>query len=164
MAIVKRTLAAVNRDELPLQSFLTYRLARLNAMLNRQAGRILQQNGQLKIPEWRILALLAAHGELNGRMIGEIAGLDAGLASRTLFALEQRGLTVFSRRADDRRTLWACLTPAGSDLYARIRPLMQARQERLLATLSPEERVGIFRIIDKLMTSVEADLDEDRQP
>lgn len=163
MAIVKRTLAAADRDELPLQSFLTYRLARLNAMLNRQAGRILQQHGPLKIPEWRVLALIAAHGEMNGRMIGEIAGLDAGLASRTLFALEQRGLTVCSRRADDRRTLWACLTPEGSDLYTRIRPLMQARQERLLAALSPEERVGIFRIVDKLMTSVEADLDEDIQ-
>jgi DNA-binding MarR family transcriptional regulator len=164
MAVGKRTLAAVDHGELPLQSFLTYRLARLNAMLNRQAGRILNQHGPLKIPEWRILSLLAAHGELNGRRIGEITGLDAGLASRTLFALEQRGLTACSRRADDRRTLWACLTPAGSDLHARIRPLMQARQERLLAALSPEERVGIFRMVDKLMTSVAGELEMDNHP
>jgi DNA-binding MarR family transcriptional regulator len=158
--------AAVMTDmsDLPLQSFLTYRLARLNAALNRQAGQILQKNGPLKIPEWRLIALLAVHGEMNGRMIGDIAGLDAGLASRTLHGLEQRGLIACHRRGEDRRTVWARLTPEGDALHARIRPQMQHRQERLLAALVPEERLAVFRIVEKLMLSVEGDLAEEKQP
>lgn len=164
MAADKRHLTAMDGMDLPLQSFLTYRLARLNAMLNRQAGGLLQKHGSLKIPEWRVLSLLVAHGDLNGRMIGEIAGLDAGLISRTLHALEQRGLVTSERREDDRRTLWAALTPAGRALYDRIRPLMQARQQRLLAALSPDERVIVFRVVDKLMDAVEADFQMGKSP
>lgn len=158
--------AAVMTDmsDLPLQSFLTYRLARLNAALNRQAGQILQKNGPLKIPEWRLIALLAVYGEMNGRMISDIAGLDAGLASRTMHGLKQRGLIACNRRGEDRRTVWAKLTLDGAALHARIRPLMQQRQERLLAALTPEERLAVFRIVDKLMRCVESDLSAGEQP
>jgi hypothetical protein len=42
--------------------------------------------------------------------------------------------------------------------------LMQSRQERLLAALSPDERIGVFSIVDKLMAAVEADLGGDVKP
>lgn len=136
--------------ERPLQLFLTYRLATLNARLNRQAGQLLRRAGQLKIPEWRVIALLASNGPMNGRRIGDIAGLDAGLVSRTFLSLGKRGLIVLRRDEDDRRIAVAALTEAGRALFEKVRPIMAARQERLLGALSGDERTMVFGIIDKL--------------
>ena len=139
----------------PLQLFLTYRLAALNARLNRQASVVLRRSGGLKIPEWRVIALLATHGVMNGRGIGAIAGLDAGLVSRTFRALEQRGLIALRRDEGDRRIAHAALTEHGRSLFLSVRPVMAARQDRLLAALTADERALVFRIIDKL--SIAAD-------
>jgi DNA-binding MarR family transcriptional regulator len=145
-------------QDLPLQEFLTYRLARLNATLNRQATAILQAQGPLRLAEWRVLALLAAHGEINGRRLTEIAGIDPGLASRTLAALQERRLIDVRRDPGDRRSVKAGLTAEGSLIHARLLPLMRARQQRLMASLAPADREAVFRIVDTLMAAAEPDV------
>src|SRR5688572_10179363 len=115
---------------------LTFQLVRLYAALNRQSNRLLKEAGGLTIPEWRIVSLLGAHGEMNGRLIGNAAKLDAGLLSRTLRALELRGIVKCVRKAEDRRSVWAHLTARGNKLAQGVRPVMLARHHRLLAALA----------------------------
>jgi DNA-binding MarR family transcriptional regulator len=134
---------------------LTFQLVRLYAALNRQSNRLLKEAGGLTIPEWRIVSLLGAHGELNGRLIGSAAKLDAGLLSRTLRGLELRGIVRCVRKAEDRRSVWARLTAHGNKLARTVRPVMVARNKRLLGALEPGEQAMIFKLIDKLSAALE---------
>lgn len=137
-------------DETPLHRFLTYRLSRLNSKLNRQAAATLKKASGLKLPEWRVIALLATHGELNARWIGETTGADPGLLSRTFRALELKELINARRSDEDRREVYFTLTRKGRQVHDKTIPHMRARQSTLLGSLSPSEQVAVFRIIDKL--------------
>lgn len=137
------------------ENLLTFQLVRLYAALNRQSNRLLKRAGGLTIPEWRIVSLLGAHGEMNGRLIGAAAKLDAGLLSRTLRALELRGIVKCVRKAEDRRSVWAHLTARGRKVERAVRPVMLARHQRLLAALEHKERALIFKLIDKLSVAIE---------
>lgn len=139
----------------PLQLYVTYRLSTLSAKLNRQAGSVLKRAGNLRVPEWRVLALLSVHGEMNGSAIADLVGFDPGQVSRIFRALETRGLISVRRTDDDRRGAHMSLTRAGRALHAKVLPLMQQRQEHLLAALTPQERAIFLRVIDKLQIAAE---------
>jgi DNA-binding MarR family transcriptional regulator len=137
-----------------LEALLTFRLVRFNAALNRQSVRLLREAGRLNIPQWRIVSFLAAHGAMTGRQLAEIAGLDPGLTSRSLQELARRDLVSCERRPGDRRSVWARLTQEGEALEAKVRPVMRARHERLLAALDETERSQVFVIVEKLRAAV----------
>jgi DNA-binding MarR family transcriptional regulator len=149
-------LAAV-AGEMPLQRFLTYRLSTLTSKLNRQANAILAKASGLKLNEWRIIALLAVNGEMNGVRIAEVAGLDPGLLSRTLFALEEQQLVKSARSSSDRRVVLVTLTRQGRSAYDKTLPHMRARQAHLLDSLTAAERSMIFAIVEKLEIAADAD-------
>jgi DNA-binding MarR family transcriptional regulator len=142
--------------ERPLQLFITYRLSMLSGKLNRQANSVLTKAGNLRVPEWRILGLLNLHGEMTGTRIADLVGVDPGLVSRSLRALEKRGLIATRRGDDDRRIAFTSLTAAGRTLHARVLPAMQRRQNYLLSVLTAEERATLLRSIDKLQIAAEA--------
>jgi DNA-binding MarR family transcriptional regulator len=142
--------------ERPLQLYITYRLSTLSGKLNRQASVVLKKAGNLRVPEWRILALLNLQGELNGSKIADLVNVDPGLVSRSLRALEKRGLIATRRGDDDRRITFTSLTPAGRALHAKVLPAMQRRQQHLLSALTTEERAAFLRITDKLQLAAEA--------
>lgn len=137
-----------------LENLITFRLARLVSELNRQSNRLLRQTGGLNVPEWRVVSLLGIGGEMNGRQLGSLARLDPGLLSRTLNALETRGLISTSRRPEDRRAVWASLTAEGWLVEKATRPVMLARHERLMAALSPEEQAVVLPLIDRLYQAI----------
>lgn len=141
--------------ERPLQLYVTYRLSTLSAKLNRQAGFVLKRAGNLRVPEWRILALLSLHGEMNGSAITELAGFDPGQISRIFRALETRGLISVRRTDDDRRSAYMSLTRTGRALHAKVLPAMQRRQEQLLGALTRQERSTFLRVIDKLQVAAD---------
>ena len=140
----------------PLQLFITYRLSMLSGKLNRQANRVLKKAGNLRVPEWRILALLNLHGEMNGSRIADLVNVDPGLVSRSLRALEARGLIATRRSDDDRRNALTSLTAAGRALHAKVLPAMQRRQQYLLSVLTADERAALLRITDKLQIAADA--------
>lgn len=139
----------------PLQLFITYRLSVLSTKLNRQSNRVLKKAGNLRVPEWRILAILNLHGEMNGTRLADLANVDPGLVSRSLRALEARGLIATRRSDDDRRNAFTSATAAGRALHAKVLPAMQRRQQYLLSVLTAEERAAFLRITDKLQIAAE---------
>ena len=140
----------------PLQRFLTYRISQLGFRLNGQAAHLLKEGCGLKVPEWRVIALLASHKRLNAVGIEELTGTDRGLLSRTVRSLEKRGLVRTHRSEKDRREVYFTLTPAGRQIHRRQVPLMQARQDHLLGALTAEERRLVFGIVDKLLIAADA--------
>jgi DNA-binding MarR family transcriptional regulator len=142
--------------ERPLQLFITYRLSTLSTKLNRQSNAVLKKAGDLRVPEWRILAILNLHGEMSGTQIADLSNVDPGLVSRSLRALESRGLISTRRGDDDRRTSFTSLTAAGRALHGKVLPAMQRRQHFLLNALTGDERAAFLRITDKLQIAAEA--------
>jgi DNA-binding MarR family transcriptional regulator len=155
----KRHLATVV-DATPLQRFLTYRLSTLTAKLNKQASAVLAKASGLKLTEWRVIALLALNGEMSGVRIAEVAGIDPGLLSRTLFTLEGRQLVRTRRSPADRRVVLATLTRQGRSTYDKTLPHMRARQAHLLESLTAAERTMIFAVVEKLEIAAEKDIFE----
>jgi DNA-binding MarR family transcriptional regulator len=138
---------------LPVEQFLTYRLHALHTALNRQAIEILGRVSGLGLTEWRVVSLLGTGATLTARKIGQTSAIDKGLLSRTLVALEQRGLIATSRDARDRRLVKVKLTAKGQAIYDQTIPHMQARHRALMQTLNKSEQVAAFAIIDKLLAA-----------
>lgn len=142
-------------EDVPFEQFLTYRLLTLTSRLNRQAIKILETHHDLRLPEWRCLAMIGRHRMLNVNRISEIAGMDRGLVSRAIQGLVTKGYVLAERATDDRRIVRATLTTAGSAIYAEMLPVMRQRQRRLLAALTPSDRKAVYRIIDRLTKSLD---------
>lgn len=136
-----------------LDEFLTYRLNALATVLNRDAARLAARHG-LRLPEWRVLANLAAHGPFPPGWLALRHQMDKGLASRTLRALARRGLVELSADPADGRRLLAAITPAGRSLHGRILPDALARQARLQALLSSEELTVLRSAVDRLIEAL----------
>lgn len=141
---------------LPVEQFLTYRLHALHSALNRQAIEILGRVSGLGLPEWRVISLLGTGATLTARKIGQTSAIDKGLLSRTLAAIEQRGLIVTARDARDRRLVKVTLTAKGQAIYDQTIPHMQARQRALMKALNKSEQTVVFPIIDKLLAAASA--------
>jgi DNA-binding MarR family transcriptional regulator len=97
------------------------------------------------------------NGEMNGVRIAELSGIDPGLLSRTLFALEERQLVKSARSSTDRRVVLVTLTRQGRSIYDKTLPHMRARQARLLDNLTTAERALMFSIVEKLEIAADVD-------
>jgi DNA-binding MarR family transcriptional regulator len=105
------------------------------------------------------LTQLSAMGTLlkNGPMsAGELAGYERvqpPSMTKVLANLEERGLVQRDAHPRDRRQVVLAITPAGEQLLASERRSRDAWLTRRLATLSPEERTLLHRVVpilDKL--------------
>lgn len=138
---------------LPVEQFLTFRLHALHSALNRQASAILEGASGLRLPEWRVIALLGTGATLNATKIGQISAIDKGLLSRILAGLKKRGLISIVTDANDRRSSQVVLTAKGRAVYDKTIPHMQARQRALMQSLNKSEQIAVFAIIGKLLSA-----------
>lgn len=147
-------------DQRDFRDFPTYRIMRLHQALTAQAIAILNSQSSLNQAEWRILSTIASGAASAAREVANYSNIDPGMISRTLRDLEHEGLVMTSRSQSDRRVLEISLTRKGHALYEKILPAMQARQERLLTALNPEECESLFRILSKLQNVADQPLSD----
>ena len=69
--------------------------------LSRSATVLYQKRFAVNVTEWRILALLAIEPEIPAARICHVIGFDKGPVSRTLAAMEERGLVVIKAGRED---------------------------------------------------------------
>lgn len=132
------------------EQFLTYRILSLTSRLNRQAVQILDQACGLRLPEWRCMAMIGRHDQLNLFNISEIAGMDRAQVTRSIQSLVERRYVLTQRDTVDRRIVSARLTKSGQRVYEKTFPIMEQRQIQLLSSLSPSDREAFYRIMDNL--------------
>lgn len=112
----------------------------------------------------RILSLVAHGGELPFGELVQQSTSDKALVSRTLRALESRGLVaVLPDAGGHRKKLVCAITPAGEALHAQVIPIARQRQAEAVCVLSAEERRVLFRALGKL-SGYFRDLEEKRPP
>lgn len=122
-----------------LADFLPYLLSvTSNAVSDRIADEYRARFG-LKIPEWRVMAVLGDSGARTQRELVGATQMDKVAVNRACKVLEERGLITRSPNSRDGRSHHLELTAAGHSVHAEIMPLALSMEARLFAALSPTE-------------------------
>jgi DNA-binding MarR family transcriptional regulator len=135
---------------------LPYRLLLLARMIDRQASRQLQQEFDITLAEWRVLAFVCAAGPATASTVGHSGGIDRAEISRAVAKLEGKALV--SRQPDpgNRRRLIISPTDAGHSLFSLIRDDRRAFFRTLLADLGANERAIIEAAIEGMASKISA--------
>lgn len=112
-----------------------------------------QVHQDLTGPQFTVLALLDAHGEMDQGTLGTLAHLDKSTAAPLLERLRRRGLVDITQDTSDRRRKMVHITEQGRELTVRLAPAAVAVSEQILALLPAEEHDQLLdmlrRMVDK---------------
>jgi DNA-binding MarR family transcriptional regulator len=138
-----------------LQAFFPYRLAVLANAVSQVMAQVYGERFALSRDEWRVIAALQERGQMRTTEVIAHTTLDKMQVSRAVARLEKDGLIQREEAAEDRRNRVLSLTPAGKALVKKIVPLVLAREDFLLASLSAEERTALDTAMRKLQAAAE---------
>lgn len=130
-----------------LAGFLPYQLSvASNAVSSLIAERYRKRFG-LKIPEWRIMAVLGDAGTMTQRALTAATLMDKVAVNRAVKVLEERGLIARVPNPEDGRSHLLELTGEGRAIHAEVMPLARATERELLAELAPEDEAALRRLL-----------------
>ena len=124
---------------LRLQDYLPYRLSVAANAVSQLIARSYQEKFGLKIPEWRLLAVLADEGPLTQQMLCGRTIMDKVTVMRAAQGLLRRGAIKRLPHDKDGRSHRLLLTKTGQLLHARIVPLAINYEVQLLAGIERHE-------------------------
>ncbi len=137
-----------------LSDFIPYRLAiTSNAVSSLISGEYHSEFG-LKIPEWRIMAVLGDAGPLTQRDLVRATLMDKVAVNRACKMLGERALVARSPNEADGRSHHLWLTDEGRAMYDQIWPNALSTYEKIFAALSPAETAKLRALLDKLLRAV----------
>ncbi len=137
---------------LTLDRFIPYRLSVASNAVSSRISQVYRKRFGLKIPEWRIIAILAEHARLTPQALGEATRMDKITVSRAAAAIAERGLIATEHNPQDGRSHFLSLTADGRSLYDEIVPEARAMEKRLFADFTHEE----LEKLERLLMRVEA--------
>ncbi|HUQ11198.1 MAG TPA: MarR family winged helix-turn-helix transcriptional regulator [Steroidobacteraceae bacterium] len=105
----------------------------------------------LSIPEWRVMAVLAANPGLSAAEVTARTAMDKVAVSRAVATLLGAGRLRRSRPKTDRRRTHLELTQAGTRVYAQVVPMALDYERDLIAPLSARDRATLDRILRILL-------------
>ena len=144
-----------------LADFLPYLLSvTSNAVSNRIADEYRARFG-LKIPEWRVMAILGDAGPRTQRELVVQTRMDKVAVNRACKELEERGLAARRPNAADGRSHHLELTAAGAAMHGEIMPLALEMERRLFAALNQHEQEQFKALLARIAEQMRA-LDGDR--
>ncbi|MBA4748720.1 MAG: winged helix-turn-helix transcriptional regulator [Sphingopyxis sp.] len=141
---------------LNLQAFLPYRLSIASNAVSARIAREYQSRFGLKIPEWRLMAVLGEGKPLTQRELVAATLMDKVTVNRAAKALNERALIARQAHGSDGRSHHLMLSDAGRALYDEIVPAALAMERKLLAALSPDERAQLDAMLTTLIAAADA--------
>ena len=138
------------REILDLGAFLPYRLSMLAQRLSRDIEERQRRQHKLAMKDWKVMQIMAVHGELLPADIGRMGTQNKAQVSRALKCLLDRGLVAKRPLPDDSRTFGVSLTEAGWSVYEAMVPRMRARQDEILSGLTAADAKELRRLLDRL--------------
>lgn len=121
----------------------SFQLQRLAGLSSRIASLSIGPRYNLTVREWRALAVLDYLQEAPLQLLANHSGLLKSQMSRVVSGLIERGLISRSENPQDGRSILLRLTGEGREMVARILADSEHRNEAMLASLSPEERLRL---------------------
>ncbi len=125
--------------KLRLEEYLPYRLSVAANAVSQLIARAYEGRFGLKVPQWRLIAVLADEGALTPQALCARTVMDKVTVTRAAQALVKRRLIRREPNASDHRSHRLRLTQAGEDLYRQIAPLALQYEDLLLAGIGRDE-------------------------
>ena len=147
------------KARLQLDSFLPYRLSVTSNLVSGTIARAYEALFGLRIPEWRLIAVIAEHGRITQAGIGAQTRMDKVTVSRAAASLAQRGLVFRAAHPIDRRSHELRLTASGRSLYAEVAPKALELETRIFGGFGRGELAAftaMLRRIDEAAIAAEA--------
>src|SRR6478752_7274616 len=118
--------------------------------LSNSATAFYQRQFGVNVTEWRIMSLLAIEPGIPASRICHVIGFDKGPVSRTLAALQKRGLISIRSDPDDGRSHSISLTARGRSTHDKVIVTALDRERRLLSCLNENERELLIDLLRRL--------------
>lgn len=141
---------------LNLNAFLPYRLSIASNAVSERIAREYQSRFGLKIPEWRLMAVLGEGKPLTQRELVAATLMDKVTVNRAAKALSDRALIERQAHGSDGRSHHLRLSAAGQSLYEEIVPAALAMERKLLAALSDADRERLDAMLATLTSAANA--------
>lgn len=145
-------------NKITLSQFLPYQLSVTSNAVSDLIARSYRGRFGIKIPEWRVLAVLAECGSATQRDLSSATQMDKVTVNRASKALVDRGLIGRAPNATDGRSHHLALTKSGAALYADVVPLALSVEADIESILGRDEAAQLFALLAKLQSRV-ADMD-----
>jgi DNA-binding MarR family transcriptional regulator len=137
--------------QLNLAEFLPYQLSVASNAVSTRIADVYQTRFGLKIPEWRMMAVLGEGAAMTQRDLVRATLMDKVTVSRATAALVDRGLIARAASESDGRSHLLTLTGEGRSLYAEIAPVALEMERRLIAAcLSTAEQKALSDMLKRL--------------
>lgn len=143
---------------LRLDDFIPYRLSFTTNLVSDTIASAYEALFGLKIPEWRLIAVIAEEAGMTQQEIGDRTRMEKITVSRAAIALAERGLIERANSATDRRAKSLVLTAAGRKLYSEVAPKALELEARIFGSFAPEELatfVAMLRRIDAVTLAID---------
>lgn len=138
------------KKKLRLQDYLPYRLSVAANAVSKLIARAYEDQFDLKIPEWRLIAVLADEGPLTPQALCERTIMDKVTVTRAAQGLLGRSLIKREPNSSDGRSHRLLLTASGERLYEQIAPLALEYETQLLAGIDQREIKALERQLRRL--------------
>ena len=139
-----------------LDGFLPYRLSVLSNAVSGKIAKIYEQEFELSIWQWRIIAVLGERAGLTSTEVAQRTLMDKPTVSRAAASLIERGILERQIDRDDRRRAPMRLTDEGEAIYAAVIP--RALESELLDALSPGEAETLHKLLSRLSAVASPDM------
>ncbi len=140
--------------KLTLSEFLPYQLSITSNAVSDLIARSYRGRFGLKIPEWRVMAVLGERVSATQRELCKATAMDKVSVNRASKALVDRGLVERAPNSDDGRSHHLQLTASGRALYNDIVPEALRIEAQLEAVLGAEEAKQLGAMLERLRLSV----------
>ncbi len=141
---------------LKLNEFLPYRLSIASNAVSDAVASAYRTLFGLRIPEWRLVAVLAEGGAMSQQALCGRTRMDKVTVSRAAISLVERGLISRGANPSDQRSHLVALTPAGWDLYEQVAPKALDLERRLFASFSDAERAQLTAMLERMEAAATA--------
>lgn len=145
----------MSNDTLNLAEFVPYRLSVASNIVSGLIADEYQNRFALKIPEWRVMAVLGEGTPMTQRDLVHATRMDKVTVNRAAKTLVERELLARTPSRDDGRSHHLELSQTGRELYDDIAPVALMIERKLLGVLQEGERETLLAILDKLQHAAE---------
>jgi DNA-binding MarR family transcriptional regulator len=139
-----------------LADFMPYRISITSNAVSDLIAREYRSRFGLKIPEWRVMAVLGDVGEATQRELVAATRMDKVAVNRATKALGERALIQRAPNISDGRSHHLALTTGGKALYAEIMPLALQMEAQVIEVLDPQEQAQFSAMLGKLLARADS--------
>lgn len=142
-------------DVLDLEHFLPYRLSVLANRISHGFGRLYEEKFDLKLPEWRVMAVLGRRPGITAREVADFTAMDKVAISRAVARMMLMDRVTAEADSTDGRRQKLFLSEAGLVIYRQIIPMAKRIEAALVDGITESDLAVLDKLLTRLIDSAE---------